>query len=177
MATRKPTAKKKSPAKKKAFAKRATAKKSAPKKKKAAPKRRSAPRAGPTWLERAGDAELQKVAFTLFNVTDFARARAFYENTLGLTRGIGSENGMWTEYDLPGGGCLALFFHPNPQLRGKTGGASIALEVRDLDAIRARLQPAGVQFLGDIIHGPHCRMQNIVDSEGNMVILHELNEK
>jgi len=40
----------------------------------------------------------KKVAFTYYPVTDVARARKFYEETLGLKSG----------YDLPGGGCLAL---------------------------------------------------------------------
>lgn len=29
-------------------------------------------------------------------------ARAFYEEVLGLTRGLAAPNGVWTEYDLPG---------------------------------------------------------------------------
>lgn len=28
-----------------------------------------------------------------------------------------------------------------------------------------------------MIHGPHCRMSNILDSEGNAIILHELARK
>lgn len=115
---------------------------------------------------------LQKVAFTMFPVEDAARARAFYEEVLGLRRGLASANGMWTEYDLPGGGCLALFCHP--QAAGKPGGASIAFEVSDLDALNARLRAAGVTYRGDVVHGPNCRMSNIVDSEGNGIILHQL---
>ena len=58
---------------------------------------------------------LKKVAFTMFPVKDTPRARAFYEGTLGLRVGNHSDNGVWTEYDLPGGGCLALFKHPDPK--------------------------------------------------------------
>lgn len=118
-------------------------------------------------------AELLKVAFTMFEVVDPPRARAFYEDTLGLTRGLASPDGTWTEYDLPGGGCLALFRHPAPDHTPRPGGAAIALEVRDLDAVRARLAAAGVQFVGGVIKGPHCRMANLHDSEGNMIILHQ----
>ena len=50
---------------------------------------------------------LKKVAFTMFPVKDTPRARAFYEGTLVLRVGSHSDNGVWTEYDLPGGGCLA----------------------------------------------------------------------
>ena len=117
---------------------------------------------------------LKKVAFTLYPVTDPQRARAFYEETLGLTRGKHSENGVWTEYDLPGGGCLALFCHPDAAARSPGGGASVAFEVADLDALNDRLRAAGVVYNGEVIHGPNCRMSNIRDSEGNGIILHEL---
>jgi predicted enzyme related to lactoylglutathione lyase len=116
----------------------------------------------------------QKVAFTMFSVVDAARARAFYEQVLGFTRGLASPNGVWTEYDLPGGGCLALFCHPDPRLARPPGGASVAFEVADLDALNRRLVAAGVVYLGDMVHGPNCRMSNIQDSEGNTIILHQL---
>jgi predicted enzyme related to lactoylglutathione lyase len=104
------------------------------------------------------------------------RAREFYEGVLGLRRGLSSPDGVWTEYDLPGGGCIALFRHPNAsQARAPGGGASIALEVADLDSLNERLKQAGVTYEGDVVHGPHCRMSNIRDSEGNSLILHQLN--
>ena len=109
----------------------------------------------------------------MFQVQDPTRARAFYEDVLGLKRGMSSPDGTWTEYDLPGGGCLALFRHPHAAHQ-PSGGASIAFEVADLDALNVRLAAAGVKYLGDIIHGPHCRMSNIKDSEGNGIILHQL---
>ena len=116
----------------------------------------------------------EKVAFTMFSVADPARARAFYEDVLGLTRGLASPDGTWTEYDLPGGGCLALFRHPDPTFARPAGGASLALEVADLDALNQRLAAARVVYQGPMVHGPRCRMSNIVDSEGNSLILHEL---
>jgi predicted enzyme related to lactoylglutathione lyase len=119
----------------------------------------------------------EKVAFTMFWVEDATRARAFYEKTLGLTRGMSSPGGNWTEYDLPGGGCLALFMHPDPTARQKPGGATIALEVADLDALDEDLKGKGVDYRGPRIKGPHCQMQNIVDSEGNAIILHQLDGK
>ena len=69
----------------------------------------------------------QKIAFTLLSVTDPKRARGFYEKTLGLQRGLASPDGVWTEYDLPGGGCLALFCHPDPKFARPPGGASVRL--------------------------------------------------
>ena len=118
----------------------------------------------------------KKVAFTMFPVKDPKRARAFYEGTLGLTAGSKAPNGDWTEYDLPGGGCLALFRTEDIKPSADSGG-SIAFEVEDLDALIARLKSEGVQFKADLIHSPVCRMSVILDSEGNAIILHELKKK
>jgi len=120
---------------------------------------------------------LQKVAFTMFPVTDTKRSRAFYEGTLGLVVGSHSSSGTWTEYDLAGGGCLALFNHPDPNHTPRFGGASIAFEVSDLDALNSQLKQAGVTYEADLVHSPVCRMSVIADPDGNSIILHELKKK
>jgi predicted enzyme related to lactoylglutathione lyase len=118
----------------------------------------------------------KKVAFTMFPVSDPKRARGFYEDTLGLKRGSSSSDGVWTEYDLPGGGCLALF--GGPQAKPSPGaGASIAFEVEDLDALNVKLKAAGVKYQADMVPSPVCRMSIIGDSEGNTIILHELKKR
>ena len=115
----------------------------------------------------------KKVAFSLYPVKDPKRARAFYGETLGLKMGSNSSSGVWTEYDLPGGGCVALFATQDIE-PSATAGGSVALEVDDLDAEIARLKGAGVQFKAELIHSPVCRMSVILDSEGNSIMLHEL---
>ena len=119
---------------------------------------------------------IDRIAFTMFQIEDARRAGAFYEELLGLKRGLASPDGTWTEYDLPGGGCLALFRHPNGSFEA-SGGASLALEVADLDRLNLRLQSSGVRYLGEVIRGPRCRMSNILDSEGNGLILHQLDSQ
>ncbi len=118
----------------------------------------------------------EKVAFTMYAITDPARARDFYEKTLGLKVGMHGNHGdiHWIEYDLPGGGCIAL---TNATGRPPGGGGTIAMEVSDLDALVADLKAKGVQFQGDLIKGPHCRMANCLDSEGNSLVLHQLDKK
>ena len=120
---------------------------------------------------------LQKVAFTMYPVEDPERARAFYEGKLGLRRGSSASNGDWTEYDLPGGGCLALFRGSLAGLKPSAGHGSIAFEVEDLDALNTRLKAEGVEYKADMVHSPVCRMSVILDSEGNSIILHELKKK
>jgi predicted enzyme related to lactoylglutathione lyase len=120
---------------------------------------------------------LHKVAFTMYPVDDPERARAFYEDKLGLERGSSAPNGDWTEYDLPGGGCLALMRGSLSGAKPSAGHGSIAFEVDDLEATNARLKQQGVAYLADMIHSPVCRMSVILDSEGNSIILHQLAPK
>jgi predicted enzyme related to lactoylglutathione lyase len=121
-------------------------------------------------------AMFRKVAFTMYPVQDAERARAFYENTLGLVRGSASQDGVWTEYDLPGGGCLALFSGGSGVPSAEAGGC-VALEVTDLDALIVRLKGEGVQFRAEGIDTPVCRMAVMLDSEGNAIVLHELKRR
>jgi predicted enzyme related to lactoylglutathione lyase len=121
--------------------------------------------------------QFKKVAFTMYPVTDVARARDFYENKLGLTVGShGNQgDGWWLEYDLPGGGCFALtnFTKDLPSANGGT----VAFEVEDLDVVIADLKAKNVEFKSDIIHSPVCRMAVCLDSEGNSILLHQLKPK
>jgi extradiol dioxygenase family protein len=75
----------------------------------------------------------KKVAFTYYPVTDVARARNFYEETLGLKSGSAGNQGdnWWVEYDLPGGGCLALTNFTKEKPSDTAGGtASTQAEVK-----------------------------------------------
>lgn len=86
-------------------------------------------------------------------VGDLARARRFYESVLGLVPSPARPElpypGEW--YDLPGGQQLHLMNLPNPDahaVRPEHGGRDrhIALGVRDLAALRARLDAATVAY-------------------------------
>lgn len=136
-----------------------------------------APRAGKTPPDAPGGA-VRKVAFTMLPVQDVERARRFYEQTLGLKVGLhGGQNGMWwIEYDLPGGGCIALTNTTGAE-PSAVAGATLALEVDDLPAMIESLKAAGVRFRGDVVRGPRCRMISCLDSEGNALLLHQLDHK
>jgi len=119
---------------------------------------------------------LKKIAFVTYPIVDVARARAFYEETLGLTIGLHGNQGdkWWIEYDLPGGGCVALTNFTDAQPSAAAGG-QIAFEVDDLDAQIAALKAKNVTFKSGVIAGPKCRMAVCLDSEGNSILLHQLN--
>jgi predicted enzyme related to lactoylglutathione lyase len=122
--------------------------------------------------------QLKKVAFTMYPISDVPRARDFYENKLGLKIGPhGHRDGMWwIEYDLPGGGCFALTNFTEEKPSASAGG-TIAFEVEDLDVLVADLKAKNVEFKGDVVHGPNCRMAVCLDTEGNSILLHQLNRK
>jgi predicted enzyme related to lactoylglutathione lyase len=130
----------------------------------------------PGCTERRRALMMKKVAFTMYPVKDAARARSFYEDTLGLTAGTRAASGVWTEYDLPGGGCLALYANDEIAPSAEAGG-SVAFEVDDLDGMITRLKGKGVGFKAEMIQSPVCRMSIILDSEGNAIILHELKKR
>ncbi|MGH8223742.1 MAG: VOC family protein [Woeseiaceae bacterium] len=120
----------------------------------------------------------RKVAFTMYPIKDVARARAFYEETLGLEPGMGGGQGemYWIEYDLPDGGCLALTNTTGEDPSAEAGG-TVALEVEDLSRLMEDLKSKGVRFTSEVIRGPKCRMAVCLDSEGNSILLHQLDAK
>jgi glyoxylase I family protein len=86
-------------------------------------------------------------------VADLARAKVFYESVLGLTRVPNRPAlpypGEW--YELGGGQQLHLMNLPNPDAasaRPEHGGRDrhIALAVSNMDALKSRLDAAGVTY-------------------------------
>ena len=86
-------------------------------------------------------------------VSDLARARTFYESVLGLAMYPDRPGlpypGEW--YDLGGGQQLHLMQLPNPDagsVRPEHGGRDrhIALAVKNMDALKSRLDAAGVKY-------------------------------
>ena len=116
---------------------------------------------------------LKKVAFTMYPVTDMARARAFYEEVLGLPPSSYGEKSPWVEFDLPGGGCLAITT-VTPNAPSASTGGTIAFEVDDLPALISDLKAKGVAFAAEGIESPVCHMAIVKDPDGNAIILHKL---
>ena len=115
--------------------------------------------------------KISEIAFTGIPVTDIARARAFYENVLGLKPTMESAGGMWIEYDIGattlGIGSYGEQWQPSPQ------GTCVALEVDDVDAAIAHLQANGVTIFMAPMDSPVCRFAMICDPDGNKIIIHK----
>lgn len=118
--------------------------------------------------------EVKDIAFTGYPVTDMPRSRAFYEEVLGLKPTFveyAPEDGLqWTEYDI-GSNTLALAcvrdWPPSSE------GATIALEVADIDAAIAHLQAHGVRFCLAKRESPVCHFCTIYDPDENQIMIHQ----
>jgi predicted enzyme related to lactoylglutathione lyase len=119
----------------------------------------------------------KKVAFTMYPVTDMARAKSFYEETLGLPAAKELVAGKWVEFDLPQGGCFALSTMVPDSAPSDTAGGSLAFEVDDINALVETLKSKGVTLKMDVFESPVCHMAVVVDTEGNAFMLHQLKPK
>ena len=108
------------------------------------------------------------IAFTMYPVTDVPRAVAFYQDALGLTKGE-LDLEYWVEFEVGGG----TFGVGNFEQVGTPGTAqSLALEVADLTAVRARLAEHGAEPTTP--HElAHCTISVVRDPDGNQIWLHQ----
>jgi predicted enzyme related to lactoylglutathione lyase len=119
--------------------------------------------------------KILEIAFSCYAVTDFARARGFYEGVLGLNPSslFGEPSGMqWAEYDI-GAGTLSI--GSAPQFRPSPDGCSVALEVEDFDAAIEQLKKHEVKFRLEPTATPVCRMAMVFDPDGNTLCIHRRN--
>lgn len=117
--------------------------------------------------------QIKEIAFSCYPVTDFARARAFYEGVLGLkpTMLHGEPGGMqWGEYDI-GAGTLSI--GSGSDFKPSSDGCSVGLEVVDFEAAVAHLRTHKVPLIMEPFETPVCRMVIIADPDGNSLIIHQ----
>ncbi len=107
----------------------------------------------------------------MYPVTDMAKARNFYEKSLGLNPGDDFDGG-WQEYDF-GGTTFAISSMIAEFLKPGTQGC-VSFEVNDLKSLVKELKEKNVKFkLDEIMETPVCWMQFIFDPDGNTIGLHQ----
>jgi predicted enzyme related to lactoylglutathione lyase len=112
----------------------------------------------------------------MYPVIDIRRAQAFYREHFNLVPSKLSVHGQWVEYDLPGGGCFAITTLAEGVKPCANAGGTIAFEVDNLERLIEKLKMDGVEIKLDIFSSPVCRMAVVLDSEGNAITLHQLND-
>lgn len=114
------------------------------------------------------------IVFALYPVSDIARARRFYADTLGLAACSEMEfaPGMWwVEFDVGGPSALAITNYKMPGVN-TTPCSGIAVEVEDYDALLARLKASGVAITWGPNDFPACRCFGVKDPDGNDLYFH-----
>jgi len=116
--------------------------------------------------------KVTEIAFVGYPVTDATRAKAFYEGLLGLKSSMDETfpgDQFWIEYEI-GANTLALSNSWPPS--GKEG-PTVGLEVDDFEHAIAELRAANVTFTFGPFETPVCFMANVLDPDGNSLIIHK----
>ena len=99
------------------------------------------------------------------------RARAFYENVLGLKPSEEMAGGKWIEYEV-GNGIFAIT-NIDPKWTPSDQRTLIAFEVDDMDATVDKLKESGVKFFLDKSETPVCWTAIVYDPGRNKVVIHK----
>jgi predicted enzyme related to lactoylglutathione lyase len=118
---------------------------------------------------------IEEIAFTGSSVTDMKRARAFYEDVLGLKASAEMADGKWIEYGV-GSGTFAIT-NIDPTWTPSSQGTAVAFEVDDIDATVAGLKKRGAKFFLEKSETPVCWTAIVYDPDGNKVVIHKRKEK
>jgi predicted enzyme related to lactoylglutathione lyase len=112
------------------------------------------------------------IAFLLYPVRDLAQARAFYEETFGLTpqRSYGSHREGLVQYTV---GHHSLILTTASPLHAGPAGGMMVFEVGDVDGalarLRARHPPPAIEMVDTAIG----RLVTFSDPDGNRVAIHQ----
>ena len=112
---------------------------------------------------------IKSIAFFSYVVKDMARARKFYETSLGLTVGMNFAD-QWVEYEVAGQ-TFAITCMDTGHQAGVKGGI-VAFEVDDFDTALVRLKATQTKFVMDKYETPVCNFAVVADPDGNEVMIH-----
>lgn len=111
---------------------------------------------------------INKVAFVGFRATNLDAEKRFFGELLGL-KATTENAGRSAEFDAPDGVTIAV------ESQSPEGTPCLlALETDDIEAEVARLQEAGVVFLGEIVDNQTCKMAFTHTPSGHPIMLHQI---
>jgi predicted enzyme related to lactoylglutathione lyase len=118
--------------------------------------------------------QARDIDYVVYGVSSLDKAVPFYRDTLGLKPLGEPYDGKWQEFEL-GTSTLAISTPPyaDPPKEGASGGATVAIGVRELKATLDDLRGKGVKVSWGPEETPVCFMAGISDPDGNQLILHE----
>ena len=119
----------------------------------------------------------KEIAFSVYAVTDIAKARKFYEGVLGLKPNDDyppKPDSAWIEYNI-GPGTLSIGC--SPEWKPSEEGATVALEAKDFDEAIKKIKAGGAKFFMEPQEFPGCKMAVVRDPDKNKVIIHQRKAK
>jgi predicted enzyme related to lactoylglutathione lyase len=107
--------------------------------------------------------------FVTYYVTDFHAAVMFYRDILVLPLAVYSDKDEWAEFDC---GNVTLALKGGEDMIPGDHAPRIALAVDDITAAHAELLARGVNIVRPPQDHGVCRHLELLDPDGNVVILH-----
>jgi predicted enzyme related to lactoylglutathione lyase len=111
------------------------------------------------------------VDFLTVFVKDYPAALKFYSETLGLEHSVDYEKIPAGEFET-GNLTLQVMDAASVGREFSPNGHPIALHVEDVEAARAKLEAAGVEFLAETLDSGVCHMAFFNDPDGNVLMFH-----
>ena len=117
--------------------------------------------------------KVNEIAFVGYPATDKARARAFYDDLLGVQPTMNMDTGdhYWIEYEV-GPATVGISNYWKPAAEPKMGPTA-ALEVENFDETVAKLKARGVPFVDGPFESSVCHMGMVTDPDGNSLWIHK----
>jgi predicted enzyme related to lactoylglutathione lyase len=114
--------------------------------------------------------DVQRTDFVAVPTRDRARAVAFYEETLGLSKNQTSDT--WIEFET-GNLTLSLVVPEEAGIEfAPLPFGTVVVRVSDVAAAKAKLEAAGVEFVGEPWDSGVCHGAAFKDPDGNGLALH-----
>ncbi len=111
------------------------------------------------------------VDFIALPTRDFPAAERFYGGVLGLERSKQWGDMPAAEYET-GTLTIAVMQSDAFGIDFQAHSHPVALHVDDVEAARAELESAGVEFAADTMDSGVCHMAHFKDPDGNVLMLH-----
>jgi predicted enzyme related to lactoylglutathione lyase len=111
------------------------------------------------------------VDFVTVFVADYPAALKFYGELLGLEHSVDYERIPAGEFET-GSLTLQVMDAASIGREFKPSGHPIGFHVADVEAARAKLEAAGVEFHGETIDSGVCHMAFFSDPDGNALMFH-----
>ncbi|MFH8487913.1 VOC family protein [Streptomyces longisporoflavus] len=110
------------------------------------------------------------IDFVSLQVSDIAKSRAFYCDTLGLPAAPTSPPGAQLIATRPVSMALRTDITPEPGTAGR--GVTLWIAVDDVDTLHKTVTASGAKPEGDPADGPFGRMFTVTDPDGYRLTLH-----